>query len=188
MKIRLLTIAALAAVVLSACASIGEPPTATPTAAATATPPVGGSSSPVLACYYVWTTQELQDLSATFQDSLKNAISPDAIGSAYAYGEDCVAADGTRRFSAMETDFRVRLPVDNLTDQQRMGDFMAAALRLIGAIPREKLVGPQPGRVDFEFDAADGSNLHVNVELDRLQSEAASLSGAALFKHFYQSP
>ena len=185
MKIRLW---ALAVLVLPACTSIGLRPTPTPTAAAPATPAPGGVSGPVLACYYVWATQELPALSGTFQDSLKKTISPDATGSAYAYGEDCVAADGTRRFTAMETDFRVRLPVDNLTDQQQMGDFMAAALRLIGGIPREQLVGPQPGRVDFEFDAAGGSSLHVNVELDRYISEAASLSGAALFKHFYQSP
>ncbi len=188
MKIRLLAVASLAALALAACASIGMRPTATPTAAASATPLAEGSSSPVLACYYVWTTQELQELSGTFQEGLKKSISPDATGSAFAYGEDCVAADGTRRFTAMETDFRVRLVIDNLADQQQMGDFMAAALRLIGGIPREQLVGPQPGRVDFEFDAADGSSLHVNVELDRFQSEAATLSGAALFKHFYQSP
>ena len=49
------------------------------------------------------------------------AIDPAASGNASYYGEDCVYADGHSTFSAMETDFYVRIPVDDLTNEEAFG-------------------------------------------------------------------
>ena len=109
-------------------------------------------------------------------------------GSAYAYGEDCVFADRQRAFSAMETDFRVKVKVRDLGDKKALGDWMAKALQVIVSLPADEISGPQLGRVEFEFDATRSENLFVNVPLDQYQHRARELRGAELFDFFYDNP
>ena len=40
---------------------------------------------------------------------LLQAVDTNLTGNAYAYGENCVYADGHNTFAAMETDFRVKV-------------------------------------------------------------------------------
>src|SRR4029078_799397 len=62
-------------------------------------------------CGYQWANQDLSELSRSFQASIQ-ALQPEAQANAYAFGENCVLADGSvRSFGAMETDFKVTLQV-----------------------------------------------------------------------------
>lgn len=157
----------------------------------TSTPPpaasVVGVPSGVAACYYVWTSQELPALSQIVQSGIQQVLTG-ATASAYAYGEDCVAADGTRTFTPMETDFRVSLPVADLSNERQLGDLIAASMRVIDQVPTDQLVGPRPGRVDFEFHTTSGASLRFQVDIDRFRREATSMSGARLFRLFHPAP
>ncbi len=158
------------------------PPTVTPSPTS-----VAGNGGSGQGCYYTWATQELPETSRTVARSMNAAITGSS-GSAYAFGEDCVADDGSRKFLAMETDFRVRIPAKDLTDQTALGDAMATTLHVIENIPPEQVAGPQPGRVEFEFYAPSGESLRLTVEIDQYRSEATGLDGEALFRLFYKIP
>ncbi len=189
MRLKRLGILLLASEMLIACTSLRpatpslvprastQPPTPTPTA----------GDGTILACYYVWATQELPALSQTVQNDVQ-AVAGGASGSAYAYGEDCVSADGTRKFTPMETDFRMRLPVDDLTNEQHLGDLIGAVMHMVEQIPPDQLAGPQPGRVEFEFYTASAGSLRLTVDIDRFRREAGGITGAPLFRLFYAVP
>ncbi len=184
---RLLLLLALAGTTLG-CASARLatpspiPPPTTPASTVAADPSPSGQG-----CYYVWATQELPVASKSFESAMQTVVKGSA-ASAYAFGEDCVAADGTRTFLAMETDFRVRIPVANLSDEADLGDLMAASIKAIDQLPREQIEGPQPGRVEFEFTGPNSDSLRLTVELEQYLAKGQGLSGAALFNMFYIKP
>lgn len=138
-------------------------------------------------CYYVWATHELPELSSQLRAKMAAAGNPLGV-SAYTFGEECRAKSGEVTFRAMETDFRVHVPVDSLGDQEAMGAAIRTAMTVIEALPAEQLAGPQPGRVDFEFAAADSQSLRLNIDVTRFRHEAADLQGAELFQHFKATP
>ncbi len=189
MRPKPLGIVILASGLLAACATLGP---ATPTVEAratieTPTPTPAGNGSGVLACYYVWASQELPALSQTLQRDVQ-AVAAGASGSAYAYGEDCVSADGSRKFTPMETDFRMRLPVSDLANETQLGDLIGAAMQVVERIPADQLVGPRPGRVEFEFFSANAASLRLIVDIDRFRQEAGGVTGARLFRLFHTAP
>ena len=138
-------------------------------------------------CYYVWASQDLPELSKTVSDALQ-AVDKNIAGSAYAYGENCVYADGHATFGAMETDFSVKVKVKDLKDQKALGDSIAKAMKIILQLPRQELPGPQRGRVDFILSKSDSEQLYLTVPIERYEHEAARLTGAELFKYFYKNP
>lgn len=178
----------LAGTALGACSALRPrtptplPPTVTPSPTSVASD--GGSGQ---GCYYTWATQELPEISQTVERSMEAAIAGSS-ASAYAFGEDCVSADGTRKFLPMETDFRIRIPAQDLADQAALGHGMATTLQVIEQIPKEQLAGPQPGRVEFEFYTPSGASLRLTVEIEQFRGEAAGLDGEALFRLFYKTP
>ncbi len=113
---------------------------------------------------------------------------PNLTGSASAYGEDCTYADGHSTFSAMETDFQVKVTVPDLQDESSLGNWVIKAMDVINKLPPDELAGPQPGRVQFEFDKSASENLFLNVPIDVYRSQAAGLSGAEVFKLFNHNP
>jgi hypothetical protein len=155
-----------------------------------ATTAVGGTPTPIVVpstqlmpsgqdCYYVWSSQDLPELSVELNRRLQ-AADPAITGGAYSYGEDCVAADGSRTFNAMETDFQIQVQVADLADQNRMGNALGAAMTVIEELPSSQLQGPRPGRADFEFAAGSGS-LRLSVDIASYASKADGLQGAPLF-------
>ncbi len=173
---------------LVACSSLRRVtptlPVATPTPTLTPTAVVSDSGP---GCYYVWATKELPQLSQTLQAAMQTIVKG-ASGSAYGFGEDCVASDGTRKFLAMETDFRVRLPVQDLSNEEAMGNLIAATMQVIEALPPSQIEGPRPGRVEFEFAAGSAASLRLVVQIDRFRVQGEGLTGAALFNLFYTKP
>lgn len=163
-----------------------QPPTRiAPTAAPPASVPPTVIDYP--GCYYSWATRELPDLSHKFSVDLQS-LDMSASGSAYAFGEDCVHSDGSRSFSAMETDFRARVQVKTLEDEASMGDWIRTVMMTVLAIPSDEVPGAHPGRVEFEFFTPGSEVLHLNVDIARYQAEGAGASGAALFRMFHVAP
>jgi hypothetical protein len=138
-------------------------------------------------CAYVWASQDMPELSRQFNADLQ-AISPDATGLAYAYGENCVYADGRSTFSAMETDFRVGIKVKNVHDETALGNWMQKVMQVVLAVPESQLLGAQSGRVDFDFKQPDPAEVFVSVPIDKYRTEAQGLQGADLFRYFYTGP
>jgi len=143
------------------------PPTTTPTA-----------ESP---CSFVWATRDLPDLSDRLSKQLQ-AIDTAATGSAYAYGEECVAADGSRTFSAMETDFQIQIGVRDLSDRESLGNWIAGVMTVIFGLPASDMQGPRSGRAEFEFRTADSESRRLNVGLDEYKARSSGLSGARLLE------
>lgn len=159
-------------------AALGPP---TLPAATTATP------APADSCFYVWASHELPDLSGKLQSTFQ-AADAGMSASAYAYGEDCVFADGHRDFSAMETDFRVRIKVADFKDEQTLGNGIARAMSMISQLPTADLAGGRAGQVAFSFYVTDSQELHLSVDVDKYHGLPRGISGAQLFRQFYGSP
>ena len=194
MKTRLLVNLVLLSVATLACA-LSTPSAPASPAASDGTPPIPPEFVPTAfpitptfaGCSYVWASKDLPTLSSTFNAGLQ-AISMDAGGLAYAYGENCVYADGTATFSAMETDFRVGIKVKTVRDEAAMGDWIYKVMQLILGLPAGQIEGPQPGRVDFDFKQPDPAEVMVTVPIDRYKAEAQGLRGIALFQLFHTNP
>jgi hypothetical protein len=138
-------------------------------------------------CFYVWATQELRDLS----EQLQSELATDDSGiraSAYAFGEDCRQQNGETTFLPMESDFRVRIPVQSLTDEVVLGDWIGRVMVAIESLPAAEIPGGRPGRVEFEFLSKDAGSLHLNIEISSYRADAQGLQGATLFEHFRSGP
>ena len=179
---------------LSACASVnlitpgasgstGSPSTTSDVFPANPTEITPTSES----CAYVWASQELLDLSEKVYDALQ-AVDTNLTGNAYAYGENCVYSDGQSTFAAMETDFRVKVGVSDLMDENALGNWIAHAMGAITKLPADEVPGPQPGRVEFDFSKSETENLLLNVSIAKYQKLAPGISGAELFRNFNNNP
>jgi hypothetical protein len=133
------------------------------------------------ACGYQWAHQDLPELSSNFQQSIQ-ALQPEAQASAFAFGENCLRADGSvGRFIAMETDFNITLQVDSITDEARLGEWIVKVMQVIDNIPAEQIVGPRPGRVSIFFQAS-GDQEGVNFYIDQYQALPSGLSTAEIYQ------
>jgi hypothetical protein len=157
------------------------PPTATATATATASVP-----PTVEPCGYMWASQDLPDVSKKINDLLQ-AVDTNITASAYAYGENCVYADGHSTFGAMETDYRVTVKVKDTKDENALGDSIKKVMDVIIAIPLSDVQGPNPGRVEFSF-VNSSNQVNVVAQIDQYIHDAVALKGADLFKFFHQNP
>lgn len=163
--------------VLCAC-SLGLPAT---TAALPASPTPTTSADAPQNCGYQWAYQDLPALSGSLQQSVQE-IQPGAQARAYAFGENCVLADGSiARFSAMETDFDIRLQVGDITDEASLGGWIVRMMEIIERIPADHIVGPRPGRVSITFEAA-GEQSVINFYINQYQELAAGLSHAEIYQ------
>ncbi|MFH1185443.1 MAG: hypothetical protein V1755_10460 [Chloroflexota bacterium] len=138
-------------------------------------------------CFYAWATQELPHLGEQLQRELATADSG-IRASAYAFGEECRQQNGQTTFLAMETDFRVRIPVRSIADEGALGQWIGRVMVAIEALPVNVIPGSRPGRVEFEFHSNDAESLHLNIEIASYRAEADVLQGANLFEHFRSGP
>jgi len=152
-------------------------PPAPPTATLTPTPP---SPSPGGDCGYQWAYQDLPALSSEFQNVIQG-IQPEATANAYVFGEDCIHADGSRTFLAMETDFNITLQVNDFSNETELGEWIVKVMQVIVNVPREEIVGPRPGRVSINFQSGSEQK-YVNFYIDRYQALPAGLSSADIYQ------
>jgi hypothetical protein len=169
--------------ILSACNIGVAPPPAVPVSTTQAPAPIPTTPAPSGSeqCGYQWASQTLPELSNSFQQSIQ-VLQTGAQANAYAYGENCVRADGTiASFSAMETDFNVALQVNDLTNEADLGDWIVKVMQVITAIPKEQIVGPQPGRVTITFQSNESQKV-LNFYINQYQALPAGLSNSDIYK------
>jgi len=172
----------LLTILLGAC-SPNIPSTETVSASPTISPPTEQAATLTSIhpnCAYQWAYQGLPELSAEFQQAIQ-ALQPSAQANAFVFGEECVYADGSRKFLAMETDFNLTLQVTELMDEDAFGEWIVKVMQIILNIPKEKIIGPRPGRVSIIFQS-DSQNHGINFYIDQYQSLPTRLSNAEIYQ------
>jgi len=142
------------------------------------------TSAPVdVPCAYVWAHHDAPELTQKIDETIR-AINPTASARAGLFGEDYICADGRSTFGAMETDFYVRLPTDDLTNEEALGNWMSQILPIVAEIPREEISGNY-GFVEFSFEKNEAEHVIVRVPIQKYIDEAQGKTGAELFRMFY---
>ena len=132
-------------------------------------------------CGYQWANQDLPELSTSFQASIQ-ALQPEARANAYAFGENCMLADGSvGGFSAMETDFNIMLQISDLTNESDLGEWIVKVMQVIESIPPEQIAGPQPGRVSISFQS-NSDQKAVNFSINQYRALAPGLSTSEIYQ------
>lgn len=137
------------------------------------------------ACAFMWAYQDAPELTTKLDTAVKE-INSNASATATIFGEDCIRADGSKTFGAMETDFKVRLPVDDLTQHEEFGNWIEQVMQIVIEIPREELSGPKDGFVEFWFEKNENEKITFRVPIQTYINEAKEKSGTELFEYFYQ--
>jgi hypothetical protein len=140
------------------------------------TPPAGQ-------CAYIWAYHSADELSAMMETEIRG-LNPAASGNVSFYGEDCVYADGTSTFSAMETDFYVHIPVDDLTNEDALGEWISQVLQMALEFPTDMIQGKY-GFVEFWFEKSAEEHVIVRVPIQEYVDGTHGITGAALFRMFY---
>jgi hypothetical protein len=170
--------------ILSAC-SIGrstppaEPPTLTTSASTVSTEVSTPQPSNQQDCAYQWAQKGLPELSSSFQQAIQ-AIGPEAQANAFAFGENCVHADGTVTFGAMETDFNVTFQVSDVGNESNLGELTMDVMKIIDEIPSDQIMGPRPGRVTIVFQSG-AAQQNVVFYIDQYHNLPSNLSPLQIF-------
>ena len=137
-------------------------------------------------CGYMWAYHDAPELTKKLSAAVKT-MDPAASGRAQLFGEDCVYEDGHSTFGAMETDFYVNLPADDLTNEESFGNWMAKVMPTIAKIPREEIKGNY-GFVEFTFEKNEAEHVIVRMPIQKYLDEAQDKTGAELFRMFSVAP
>ncbi len=141
-----------------------------------------GTSDPE-PCAYIWAYHDAPTLTKNLNKDVQ-AIDPDASASVQFFGEDCVFADGHSTFGTLETDFYIHLPIENLSDEEALGNWMAQVLPMIIQIPPEEIQGNY-GFAEFWFMKNDAEQINVRVPLQQYKDIPQDKTGAELYRLFY---
>ena len=148
--------------------------------------PVTSAPSGPGECGYQWAYQDMPELSNSFQQSIQN-LQPEAKAYAFAFGENCVRADGSATFLPMETDFNITLQVNDLTNPSDLGEWIVKVMQVITAIPSDHILGPRPGRVSIGFQSGEEQQ-GVHFYINQFQELPARLSNAEIFQTLQALP
>jgi len=143
--------------------------------------------TPAGPCAYMWATQAVPELTEKIETAVL-ALDADAKIRAEAYGENCVYSDGSATFGAMETDLYIRMNVEDLTNEEAFGNWMAKIMTLIIQIPENEFPGGY-GFAEFWFEKTDAEYVIVRAQIpEYFDTEVQAKSGAELFRLFYDKP
>jgi len=149
-------------------------------------PAIPDTPSPIAAapsqpCAYTWAYENLPDITAELQAAIQKIL-PEAEARATAFGEDCVAQDGSAAFGAMETDFYFIISVGDLADNETLGTLIEQALSVTDDFASPRVPGPQAGFVEFTFRTGTEQRVvRVPIPLGKRLREQG-LRGAELLK------
>lgn len=135
-------------------------------------------------CAFTWAYHDDPELTEKLNSDVKK-LNPDANATATLFGEDCMYADGNSTFGVMETDFTVRLPVDDLSKHEDFGNWINDVMKIVIEIPRDEIQG-RYGFVEFWFEKSELENINFRVPIQKYIDEAKDKTGAELFNYFYQ--
>jgi hypothetical protein len=156
----------------------------TPEAVATITGTVGVDNS--ASCGYAWAYHDDPELTAKVDEAVQ-ILDSTASANVQQYGEDCVYADGHSTFNAMETDFYVRLPAEDLADEEDFGNWIKQVMDIITSLPDNSIQGKK-GFVEFSFIKTDTVHVVFRVDITEYLTAATNLSGSELFQRFSSPP
>ena len=169
--------------ILCACstgAASPQPVPPSPTQTPFAPPTTAFPPSPQ-ECGYQWAYEDLPELSSRFQDSIQ-ALQPEAQANAFAFGENCIRADGSiATFIPMETDFNVTLQASDLAKESDLGEWIVKVMQIIENIPNEQIAGPRPGRVSIVFQSTSDQQV-INFYIDQYQALPSGLSAEEIYQ------
>jgi hypothetical protein len=131
-------------------------------------------------CGYQWAYQDMPELAASFQSSIQE-LQPGAQASLFAFGENCVRADGSSSFIPMETDFNITLQVTDLANEADLGEWIVKVVQIIENIPTEEIVGPRPGRVAIAFQSGEEKG-NISFYINQYRDLPAGLSNAEIYQ------
>ncbi len=130
----------------------------------------------------IWAYHDDPELTAKVDEAIRQ-LDPTASANAQQFGEDCVYEDGHSTFRAMETDFYVHLPVEDLTNEEDFGNWMSEVLQIVIKFPQEQIQGKY-GFVEFWFEKSIDEHVITRVPIEQYIAEAKELTGAELFRMF----
>jgi hypothetical protein len=132
-------------------------------------------------CYWNWATEPLPDLSAQVQAAMDAAGIKGITAIAEAFGENCFNTKGeVVQFAVMETDFRISLQVQSLSDRIALGNVLEEILIVLDGFPTEATPGPAPGYIGVTFQTSDDELRLWFLFSDGESARALGLHGAAL--------
>jgi len=135
-------------------------------------------------CAFMWAYQDDPDLTVKLEEAVKE-LNPDASAKATLFGEDCVSTNRNKSFAVMETNFTVRLLVDDLTQYEEFGNWVKDVMQFVIEIPTEEIQGKY-GFVEFWFEKDKDENIKFRMPIQKYIDEAEKKSGTELFEYFYQ--
>jgi hypothetical protein len=138
-------------------------------------------------CAVVWADQSLPDVSATVDKAIK-VLQPAASASASAFGENCVYADGHSVFSAMETDFKVKIMAADLKNESDLGGWIIKVMKALETFQPGEVPGPQSGRVEIDFTTPTDQVRIATVPIDKYRNLPAGTSPVEIFRTFSSKP
>lgn len=144
--------------------------------------------SPVTNCGYQWAYQDLPELTAQFDETVKTLI-PNSTSHATAYGENCLDNDGkVVRFLAMETDYYVIVSVETLDNHETFGNWIAQVMQAVNELPSDLVLGPKPGFVEFRLEKSMSERTGFRVPIQGYSEIVDGKTGEELFRLFYTEP
>lgn len=137
---------------------------------------------PYEGCSWQWATESLPDLTIQLAGALEDEGIAFEWVTVSAYGENCLDSQGNvERFAAMETDFYIQLPVDDLDDREAVGELAADVFTVIvTTFPTDVTPGPQPGTIELEFTAGDEARVVRTQQNTAVEMVRQDVRGAAL--------
>ena len=137
-------------------------------------------------CGYMWAYHDDPELTANVVEVIRQ-LNPAGSGNAQQFGEDCVYTDGHSTFGAMETDFYVHLPAEDLSAEENFGNWVKQAMDIITALPDDSIQGKK-GFVEFSFIKTDTNRIIFRVDIADYLNNASNMTGIDLFRKYYLPP
>lgn len=150
-------------------------------------PPPPAMTPTAASCKDAWTYQELPEISAQISQSIQ-ALEPGASGFARVYGNGCTYQDGHADFSAVETDFWVRIPVKNFNDENELGLMIVNVMKAMAAFPLGVVPGTRNGLVQIDFVTPTAEVKISGVSIDVYNGLPAGLSNVEIYQKFRSYP
>ena len=164
-----------------------ETPEIVATISATVEPSPTTSVNSYGGCGYQWAYQDDPELTLKVDEAIRQ-LDPTASARAQQFGENCVYEDGHYTFSALETDFYVHRPIEDLTDNEAFGNWMAQVMPIIIKIPREEIIGNSYGFVEFWFNKGETEHFIVRVPIQKYLDNAQEKTGNEFLQFFIEVP
>lgn len=131
----------------------------------------------------MWAYHDDPELSAKLDEVVRD-LDSSANAHVQLFGEDCIYADGHSTFTTMETDFYVRLSVEDFSSEEALGNWIKQIMDFIIVLPEDEVQG-RKGFVEFSFNKNEDEHLIIRVGISNYLNSAADSDPLEVFQKFY---